>query len=166
MYYCRLLDQLKEVLRREIQGLKVLPVYRYYVCSMTGTYFWFIWSLLSGFIFKKMPEAGTLFWCHCSFAQKHFQDSLLSGLVIFRLKHSIGTALAAWRVLAECHLFYDLRVQDPPTCDATGDQNHRSIPLWEQPAVRWCTGLLFRILWHPALLTLPYWPGRQSLEYF
>jgi hypothetical protein len=30
---------LKEVLRREIQGLKVYPVCRSYVFSMTGTYF-------------------------------------------------------------------------------------------------------------------------------
>jgi hypothetical protein len=29
----------KEVLQREIQGLKVYPVYRSYVFSMTGTYF-------------------------------------------------------------------------------------------------------------------------------
>ncbi len=67
--------------------------------------------------------------------------------MIFRLKHSIGIALAAWRALAECHLIYDLRVQDPPACDATGDQNHRSIPLWEQPAVRWCTGLTLLFFW-------------------
>jgi hypothetical protein len=30
---------IKEVLRREIQGLKVYQVYRSYVFSMTGTYF-------------------------------------------------------------------------------------------------------------------------------
>ncbi len=43
--------QLKEVLRRENQGLKVYPVDGSSVFSMTGTYFWFVLSLLSGLIF-------------------------------------------------------------------------------------------------------------------
>ncbi len=59
--------------------------------------------------------------------------------MILRLKHSTGTVLAAWRALSECHHIYDPRIQNPPVCDAPGDQNHRSIPLWEQPAVQWCT---------------------------
>ncbi len=42
---------LKEVLRRENQGLKVYAVDRSLVFSMTGTYFLFILSLLSGLIF-------------------------------------------------------------------------------------------------------------------
>jgi hypothetical protein len=35
-------EGLKEVLRREIQGLKVWPVYRSQVFSITGTYLCFI----------------------------------------------------------------------------------------------------------------------------
>jgi hypothetical protein len=85
----------KEVLRRENQGLKVYAVDRSLVFSMTGTYFLFILSLLSGLIFKKMSEAGTLFCCHFSCAKYHFKDSLLSGCVILRLKHFIRTGLAA-----------------------------------------------------------------------
>jgi hypothetical protein len=59
----------KEVLRREIQGLKVWPVYRSQVFSITGTYFRFILSLLSGLICKRTPEAGMLFCCHSSCAE-------------------------------------------------------------------------------------------------
>jgi len=44
---------IKEVLRRENQGLKVYPVDGSSVSSMTGTYFRFILSMLSGLIFKK-----------------------------------------------------------------------------------------------------------------
>jgi hypothetical protein len=36
----------KEVLRRENQGLKVYTVERSSVFSMTGTYFWFVLSIL------------------------------------------------------------------------------------------------------------------------
>jgi hypothetical protein len=60
---------LKEVLRRENQGLKVHPVDGSSVFSMTGTYFLFVLSLLSVLIFKKTPEAGMLFCCHSSFAE-------------------------------------------------------------------------------------------------
>jgi hypothetical protein len=42
--------------------------------------------------------------------------------------------------------YFDLKVQNPPVCAATGDQNHRSVPLWKQPTVRWGTGLLFHNL--------------------
>ncbi len=42
---------IKEVLRRENQGLKVYAVDRSLVFSMTGTYFLFILSLLSGLNF-------------------------------------------------------------------------------------------------------------------
>ncbi len=58
----------KEVLRRENQGLKVYPVDGSSVFSMTGTYFWFVFSMLSGLILKKTPEACTLFCCHSSCA--------------------------------------------------------------------------------------------------
>jgi hypothetical protein len=51
-------------LRRENQGLKVYPVDDSSVFSMTGTYFLFVLSMLSGLIYKKTPEAGTLFCCH------------------------------------------------------------------------------------------------------
>ena len=44
---------LQEVLRRENQGLKVHPVDGSSVFSMTGTYFWFVLSVLSGLIKKK-----------------------------------------------------------------------------------------------------------------
>jgi hypothetical protein len=59
----------KEVLRRENQGLKVHPVDGSSVFSMTGTYFCFVLSVLSGLIFKKTPEAGMLFSCHSSCAE-------------------------------------------------------------------------------------------------
>jgi hypothetical protein len=44
---------LKEVLRRENQRLQVYPVDDSAVFSMTGTYFWFVLSMLSGLIYKK-----------------------------------------------------------------------------------------------------------------
>jgi hypothetical protein len=62
-------DDIKEVLRRENQGLKVYKVDRSLVFSMTGTYFQFVLSMLLGLIFKRMPEAGTLFCCHSSCAK-------------------------------------------------------------------------------------------------
>jgi hypothetical protein len=43
----------KEVLRRDNQGLKVYPVDGSYVFSMTGTYFKFVLSMMSGLILKK-----------------------------------------------------------------------------------------------------------------
>jgi hypothetical protein len=60
---------LKGVLRRENQGLKVYSIDGSSVFSMTGTYFWFDLSMLSGLIFEKTPEAGTLFCCHSSCAK-------------------------------------------------------------------------------------------------
>jgi hypothetical protein len=45
-----IVNDLKEVLRRENQGLKVYPVDGSSVFSMTGTYFWFVLSMLSGLI--------------------------------------------------------------------------------------------------------------------
>jgi hypothetical protein len=59
----------KEVLRRENQGLKVYSIDGSSVFSMTGTYFLFDLSMLSGLIFEKTPEAGTLFCCHSSCAK-------------------------------------------------------------------------------------------------
>ncbi len=47
------LSLIKEVLRRENQGLKVYPVDDSSVFSLTGTYFWFVLSMLSGLIYKK-----------------------------------------------------------------------------------------------------------------
>ncbi len=43
----------KEVLQREIQGLKVYPVYRSYVFSMTGTYFWLIFKAIRLYFYKN-----------------------------------------------------------------------------------------------------------------
>ncbi len=48
--------KLKEVLRRENQGLKVYPVDGSPVFSMTGNYFWFVLSMLSGWIKKNRPR--------------------------------------------------------------------------------------------------------------
>jgi hypothetical protein len=59
----------KEVLRRENQGLKVYKIDGSLVFSMTGTYFQFVLSMISGLIFKRTPEAGTLFCCHSSCAE-------------------------------------------------------------------------------------------------
>ncbi len=59
----------KEVLRRENQGLKVYKVDGSLVFNMTGTYFQFVLSMLSGLIFKRTPEAGTLFSYHSSCAE-------------------------------------------------------------------------------------------------
>jgi hypothetical protein len=70
---------IKEVLQRENQGLKVYPVDDSSVFSMTGTYFWFVLSMLSGLIYKKTPEAGTLFCCHSSCAEWQLHDSKSSG---------------------------------------------------------------------------------------
>ncbi len=50
---------IKEELRRENQGLKVYPVDGSPVISMTGTYFWFVLSMLSGLIKKKRSCAVT-----------------------------------------------------------------------------------------------------------
>jgi hypothetical protein len=44
---------IKEVLRRENQGLKVYPVDNSSFFSMTGTYFCFVLSILSVLIYKK-----------------------------------------------------------------------------------------------------------------
>ena len=60
---------LKEVLRRENQGLKVYKFDGSLVFNMTGTYFQFVLSMISGLIFKRTPEAGTLFSCHSSCAE-------------------------------------------------------------------------------------------------
>ncbi len=38
---------------------------------MAGTYFWFILSLLSSLILKRMPKAGKLFCCHFFFSPVH-----------------------------------------------------------------------------------------------
>ncbi len=70
---------IKEVLRRENQGLKVYPVDGSDVFSITGTYFYFVLSMMSGLILKKMPEAGILFCYNSSCAQLQFQDSESSG---------------------------------------------------------------------------------------
>jgi hypothetical protein len=60
-------------------------------------------------------------------------------------------------------------------CNRRSDQNHRSIPLLEQPAVRWYTGLLFCILWHvlarPSYLAVLAWQAEfgiflEHLKYF
>ena len=63
------LEGFKEVLRRENQGLKVYKFDGSLVFNMTGTYFQFVLSMISGLIFKRTPEAGTLYSCHSSCAE-------------------------------------------------------------------------------------------------
>jgi hypothetical protein len=60
---------IKEVLRREIQGLKVWPVYRSQVFSITGTYFCFTPPVQSNnFKIQNPPVVGGRLagWLICS----------------------------------------------------------------------------------------------------
>ena len=55
----------------------------------------------------------------------------------FRLNSSTGVSPDLW-----------FKIKNRPVCDATGDQNHRSVSLWEQPAVRWCVPNLETVTVH------------------